>query len=208
MFRRVGVAAAAAVVIVLTALPGAQAATKEGVIQGPGGDYLGVGSTVDGLPGGVTAQAFFLACNADYQQGDEPSLVNELIASPLNGIDAQIFDLGAPKMGAFSAKGPGATDLGPPVVDPSGLVFTSPVQLHNYDLDLYFITDVAHGCNDANVADSDDKCYSTKPDPDEAVPCIKGHTGTDFKTHGARYVIVSAAMNVTGAALPFKLTTP
>lgn len=208
MFRRLGVAAAAAVVVVLAVLPSAQAATKEGVIQGPAVDTLGLGSTVDGLPGGVTAQAFFLACNADYQQGDSPSMVDELIASPLNGIDAQIFDLGSPKMGAFSVKGPGAADVGPPIIDPSGMIFTAPVQFHSYDLDLYFITDVAHGCNDANSADSDDKCYSTKPDPDEAVPCIKGYTGTDFKTHGAKYVIVAASLNVTGGALPFTLKTP
>lgn len=203
MFRRIAVLAVAGLAVFGYSLP-AQAAEQQGALTSVGGDWVGLGTTVGLVPHtSVSETAFVAACLAD--SFGAPNLVGQFLTSPLNGIDAQIFDLGEEKFGAFSVKGPGA-DILVTVPDPSGVLGNTPIP--EYDLDLDFFTSVDTGCADANYnAEFEDECHSAGPDPDEATPCIVGYESTDFQKHGARYVAVVASLNLVGP-LPFTLTTP
>lgn len=203
MFRRLAVFAVAAVALVANAVP-AQAATYEGSLTSVGGDWVGLGSTIELVPhASVSETAFVAACLAD--SFGAPDLVGQFLTSPLNGLDAQIFDLGEEKMGAFAVKGPGA-DILATAPDPSGIFGAIPIP--EYDLDLDFFADVSTGCADANYNEEfTAECHSAGPDSDEATPCIVGYEGSDFKLHGARYVAVVASLNLVGE-IPFTLTTP
>ncbi len=169
---------------------------------------VGIGSTDT-----VTGRAFFAACYADralVAAGQKPSFVDAMIASPFNGVDGMVFDMKKEKMGAFAVKGPGAT-----VVIPETPAL-SPVT--SYDLDIDFFTDptvdptaaTTNGCQDANekaLGNSAHKCYAHKPNPDEKTGCISGYKDAKGKVHGARYVLVSAGLNLVGP-FDFTLTAP
>lgn len=165
----------------LLSAPPAHAATQKGNIK-TGWDLFGESG------GGVSYNAFAQACS----QG----LVAEFLGSPLQGVDGFAFDLGSEKMGAFSVKGPGVKPVGTiPVVD---------ITLGTYDLDLHFLT---AECEDANASESGGKCYSTSEEADESVGCIKGFK-SGGKVHGARYVVVSNALNLGGVPVDITLTHP
>jgi hypothetical protein len=160
--------------------PPAQAATQKGNIK-IGWDAFGLSE------GGVSYNAFVQACSN--------GLVEEFMGSPLQGVDGYAFDLGSEKMGAFSVKGPGASPVGPEVQG---------IQFATYDLDLHFLT---AECEDANASESNGKCYSTSEEADENTGCIKGFKAGG-KVHGARYVVVTMAINLGVVPVDITLTHP
>lgn len=170
--------------------------------------HVTVGNVPVGLPddaggAGVTMQAFLTACRIDMLAGSETGAIDQMLASPLNGHDAFIIDLKKEKMGAFSAKGPGAKPIGPEVQG---------IQVTDYDLDLDFYShpssDVAAkkptGCLNANLST---KCDAHKATPDEKTACIGGYKDGKGKVHGARYVVVNASTELKGP-MNITVTTP
>ena len=168
----------------------------------------------------ISALAFADACQADrdaYAAGapDDATHIATFLESPLNGLDAYVFDLGkeSPLQGEFFAEGPGPVELVPDAAG-TGLF------VNTYDLDLDFFTspDVdadswnqasdGIGCPNANLTDgSSDKCYSHSPHSHEKTSCIKGHKDSKKVVHGARYIMVSGSLNLIGP-MPLFLTHP
>lgn len=166
-----------------------------------GVDYAGANPL-----GGVTGTAFQAACRTDRAAGGAVGTpaINAFLQSAANGVDGRVYDLGTERFFSATAAGPGATTVGP----------LPPAQVTSYDLDLFFLTAIAPngtatntGCIDANAGvTSASSCYGRHTTPDESA-CVVGWTdpNTGIK-HGARYVMVSAALNATGAPLPFLLS--
>lgn len=196
--------------------PSRAATTHKGVLAAPAfywyygdlgtgaGDHLGSPS--------VSSWLFNLACRADRAahangQSAQATNVARFVTSPFNGLDAWVVDLKTPKMGAFSAVGPGSKQFGPAV---------GSTQHTEYDLDLDFYTDTSVDasstrttCAVANdTPSSSHRCYAHKPTPDERPGCITGYKDSKGKAHGARYVVVNGSLNLRGASVPVTLTTP
>ena len=172
------------------------------------GHYANVG------PDTITGRAFAQACLADrvlVAAGQKPQFINGFMTSPLNGIDAFVVDLGKETMGAFAVKGPGAKGMTPELP----LIGVVP----EYDLDMDFYVDPTvdptaarqEQCIDANekatAAGQSHKCNGHKPTSDEKVPCITGYKDSKGKLRGARYVLVSATLNLKGP-MDITLTSP
>lgn len=191
----------------LTAGP-AQAAQHKGKIGAPSAFYYTTGAEDYHHTLGVTSQAFRMACRLDRLaiangRKDLAGNIDRFLASPLNGLDGWVVDLKREVTGSFSVKGPGAKEA----------VYGIP----DYDLDLDFYADSALDattnkldCADANPIPNGNrshKCFAHKEASDENAKCITGYKDLKGKLHGARYVLVNAAMNVRGQ-FEFTLTTP
>jgi len=185
----------------------AQAATKHDGHLTMGDVPVGL---VDGAgTPGVTSQAFLTACRADLVAGKSTGAIAAFLASPVNGYDGFVIDLGKEKMGAFSVKGPGAKEVIPATPALSAIT--------DYDLDLDFYADPSAdptakkgtGCVDANERGlaTGTKCYAHKPTPDEKTPCVSGYKDSKGKLHGARYVLVNASTELKGP-MNITVTTP
>ena len=219
--RALVLAGIAGIALVASVLAGpAQAQRKlEGHItspQAPAWTGLFAGETGTGGET-VTAYAFALACQQDrdaHAAGDPDSATHiaDFLASPLNGFDGYVWDLGTPVEGAFAVEGPGATEIVP---DAAG----QGLWVNDYDLDLDFFTDASvnaaeydHleggiGCPNANrVSGSDDKCYSHTQAAHEKSACQKGYKVGKVR-HLPRYVMVSGSFNAKGP-MDLVLTAP
>ena len=210
----------AGVALVASALAGPAQASRElkGSItspQAPAWTGLFAGETGTGGET-LTAYAFALACQQDrdaHAAGDPASATHiaEFLASPENGLDGYVWDLGAPVEGFFEVKGPGATVLVP---DAAG----TGVYANDYDLDLDFFagaevnaaeydhTDGGVGCPNANRVDSSHKCYSHTQNANEKSNCQAGYKVGKVK-HLPRYVMVSGSFNLKGP-MDLILTAP
>lgn len=198
---------------VLTVGQPAQAATYDGKITTPQApSWIGTGSAAGVGSDTLTGRAWWQACMNDrilVAAGQKPTFVAAMIASPLNGLDGFVIDLKKETMGAFAVKGPGAKSLTPelPVIG----------AVPEYDMDMDFYTDPTvdataaqrSGCMNANekATSSSHKCYAHKPVPDEKTGCISGYKDSKGKLRGARYVLVTASLNLKGP-FSFKLTAP
>lgn len=220
-FRALLVTGVVGVALLAGALVGpAQAAPRklEGFItspQAPAWTGLFAGETGTGGET-VTAYAFAVACQQDrdaHAAGNPAGATHiaEFLASPQNGFDGYVWDLGAPVEGAFAVEGPGATEVVPDVGQ--GLY------VNDYDLDLDFFTgaevnaaDYDHtdggiGCPNANrVPGSDHKCYSHTQNAHEKSSCQVGYKVGKTK-HLPRYVMVSGSFNLKGP-MDLVLTAP
>lgn len=162
----------------------------------------------------LTAAAFADACQADreaHAAGDAEGAthVAAFLAGSENGLDAYVFDLGKEVTGKFRAEGPGAIELVPDAAGAGAI--------NTYDLDLDFFTgaDVnaaswdqvsdGLGCPNANLVSTDHKCYSHSSKPHEETGCIAGFKDAKKVVHGARYVMITASLNLVGP-MPVYLT--
>ncbi|HUS61982.1 MAG TPA: hypothetical protein VMY34_07270 [Acidimicrobiales bacterium] len=192
-------------------VPAARAESYSGRLT-TGIDYVGLNPF-----GGVTGTAFQAACRADRAHGGTlgTPAINAFLQSAANGLDAKVYDLGSERFFSATATGPGPVKIGPSVSYPAvGPQPAGEVQLTSYDLDIFFLTAVASnttathtGCIDANTnVTAASGCYGRHTTPDESA-CVVGWTdpNTGIK-HGARYVMVSAAINATANSLPYTLT--
>lgn len=154
----------------------------------------------------LTGMAFHRACQADRiallaGQKAQATNIDRFLTSPFNGLDGWVVDLKDPVMGGFQVKGPGAKDVVSPVTE--------------YDLDMDFFTTIDLNlspdhtfCNSANTGPTQGhKCAAHDPEPDEKNSCISGYKDLKGKVHGARYVLVTAGLNLKGP-MDITLTTP
>lgn len=126
-----------------------------------------------GWRGTVAGAEFLSRCLASQAVGG-----SALPAS--NGAGAYIIDMGAPRTGfaQATARVP-SSKIGPPIPDPTRTVFPSgSFQLHNYDLDLYFVSEQ---CNQTPSI--------VTQNPNEAGSI----------TIPSRYVVILLAFNGTGS---------
>lgn len=124
---------------------------------------------------GTVAGAEFLAdCLAGQATGGSAIPVT-------NGQGAFVVDMGSPRTGFVSTEATiPVRNVGPPIPtpDPTGLVFPSPTwQLHNFDLDLYFVSAQCSQVGSAVTQASNEAGFITVP---------------------ARYVVILLAFNATG----------
>ena len=197
--------------------PASQAAAKvEGSVSIPAvAPWLGAGYQETKIGSdSVTAAAFADACQQDREahaagNAKGATHVAAFLKSDQNGLDAFVFDLGKEVQGKFKAEGPGATELVP---DAAGIG-----AINTYDLDLDFFTapnvDAASwdqasdglGCPNANLISSSHKCYSHSAKAHEETGCISGYKDAKKVLHGARFVMITASLNLVGP-MPVYLT--
>ena len=196
--------------------PASQAAAKvEGSVKTPAAaPWLGAGYQKTKIGSdSLTAAAFADACQKDrkaHAAGNAKGAthVAAFLKSGQNGLDAFVFDLGKEVEGKFKAEGPGAKELVPNV----GIG-----AINTYDLDLDFFTapnvDAASwnqasdglGCPNANLVDTKHKCYSHSAKAHEETGCISGYKDAKKVKHGARFVMITAGLNLIGP-MPVYLT--
>lgn len=179
-FSRIGKAVAVAIAA-LGLLMTPSSATMTGTVTISGGN-TGITAGWRATPAGAE---FLAKCFAGQATGQPVSLVN-------NGVGAFVIDLGAPKSGfVYTSATIAPTAFGPsiPTPDPTGLIFpSSSLQLHNYDLDLYFVSTQCSQVGQAVTQNSNEVGLITTP---------------------ARYVVILLAFNATGGtAITVNYKTP
>lgn len=197
--------------------PASQASTKvEGAVSVPAAvPWLGAAYQETKIGSdSLTAAAFADACQADreaHAAGDAEGAthVASFLESGQNGLDAYVFDLGKEVTGKFRAEGPGAIEIVPDLAGVGAV--------NTYDLDLDFFTspdvDAASwdqvsdglGCPNANLVPFGHKCYSHSSNAHEETGCITGYKDAKKVVHGARYVMITASLNLVGP-MPVYLT--
>lgn len=174
--RRLIVAALIAPALALLA-PASPAATGSAMVTGTNT------AITAGWRSAPAGQEFFTRCVQSQAIGGSALPTS-------NGVGAYVIDMGSPRLGNVSISSPlPVTNLGPPIPDPTKVIFPSgSMQLHNYDFDLYFISEQ---CSQVGSVVTQN---ATEAGP---IPTP------------ARYVVILLAFNATGnASVPVTYTTP